>query len=821
MRALLKLGKTCTVDEPGLTLNRAQTMGVDLNQLDRASSSLSRKVYLDGGRGKYLFLYHACSQSAPIHVFALFPPSGAVKLHLVDPATRRQGIPRLQELYTDLLKKRRARRGDPASMQYPPSCEFTTTYHSKDASALKAISRDLGLLEDLSYSIIISSSKEQVYFDAHIPKLARFPVLSMPKVKVHHTLDVFPWQTHVAQKMLYCYLNCGMWLDYTIALSDYYDVPIGHVDGDQPLVLSDISFARRLIQQDMVLWWSPTERPDLGGREADNRPTEELQNTEFTTPGCYSNVCLEITVRNLAVNSVLHSVVVNELEGSGGTTAFDSTSRTLNAYTRGEGQRDLSLGESNVSTLMFGIMKSMIKTWLLDKIQGNFESPATLAIDHFWRWISTSGSRLYDPSIHRFIHGLMRKTFIQRLAEFKRLGSHVIYADFSRILLATSKPPGTAHAYATYIATAVTSHELFQHVYLKTERHYDYMLFMDSANFGGIVCEDPLALEPPEELTMEMRWNIETFLPPAIQDDFRSIVQYFIVELYRVRQKANESSRAPLRLLRNAAPDVTQQDAVKVKELDSTREFISRKLTRKLLRLVGTVQTKHRDSVYDEELHSQFTFPVLPGSYLVLTNPVLEFVKFTCAVIGLATDYQVEINLLKRNLLDLAGVREFANEAIFRNPCETLKLSNVACKSCDALRDFDLCRDPELMPDNLTVGPPKWICRSCDGEYDRAGIEMELVRMAGTIEKSFVQQDMRCSKCKQIRSDNASRYCQCSGTYQLIVGKAEMRRKLRTIFNVAIVHNFTSLKVRPKLILEGLDIERFHQECALVMLENW
>jgi hypothetical protein len=38
--------------------------------------------------------------------------------------------------------------------------------------------------------------------------------------------------------------------------------------------------------------------------------------------------------------------------------------------------------------------------------QRNFESPATLAIDHFWRWISTSASHLHDPNIYRFIHGL-------------------------------------------------------------------------------------------------------------------------------------------------------------------------------------------------------------------------------------------------------------------------------------------------------------------------------------------------------------------------------------------------------------------------------
>lgn len=98
---------------------------------------------------------------------------------------------------------------------------------------------------------------------------------------------------------------------------------------------------------------------------------------------------------------------------------------------------------------MFGILKTLVKGWLLDKIRDSSNSPGTIAIDHFWRWISSTASQLYDPALHRFVHGLMRKTFIQLLAEFKRLGSYVVHADFGTILLSTSKPPGTAHAYAS------------------------------------------------------------------------------------------------------------------------------------------------------------------------------------------------------------------------------------------------------------------------------------------------------------------------------------------------------------------------------------
>ena len=729
-------------------------------------------------------------------MFAFFLPSGIAKLFLVDPANRRQAIPRLPELYQTLLEKKHQKYGADTSVPYPTSVEFSHTYHSSDITALKAVSRELGLLEDKSFTVVISSSKDPSYFERLVPKLSRFPFLTMPQVKAPHSLDIFPWQSHVGQKMINRYLSLGLWVDRMVSLAEYYDVPIGHIEGDQPILLADISFARRLVQQDMVLWWSPGDLPDLGGIENDRRQTEPLPKTEFQSSGLFTNVCLEVTVRNLAVNSVLQSLLVNELEGSGGATAFDSVSHTINEYsgTGGETQRDITLGESQMSAQTFVILKGMVKTWLLDKIQENSNSPATVAIDHFWRWISSSGSRLYDPSMHRFIHGLMRKTFIQLLAEFKRLGSHVVHAHFGSILLSTSKPPGTAHAYATYITTAVTSHELFQHIYLHTERFYDYLVFMDPANMGGILCEDPLALEPPEELCLEMRWNIQQFLPPAIQNDFGSVIQYFIVELFKIRQKINSTTRVPLRTLENGEPDSTQRDTAKASEQEAVLEFFGRRLTRKLLRAVESVQARYEDAMRDENGLGDFEFPTMPGSYLHLDNATLEFIKFACAVFGLAKEYQVEIGLLKRNLLDLIGVREFAGEATFRNPCEPLKLANVPCRHCDFLRDFDFCRDPELLPNNTEVNP-KWLCNNCGGEYDRTTIEFVLIDMTRTLERSFAQQDLRCSKCQQIQSDNVSRYCKCSGSYQFTLNKADTKRKLRTIVNVAREYNLPRLKV--------------------------
>lgn len=797
LRGLMRLGKTCTLDDPTISLSRAQQIGFDLHQLDRCMTSSSREKYLDGGRSKkYIMLYHAFAANGSLHVFTLFLSNGNAKVFIVDPANHRQAIPRLAENYITLLQKKQDLHGPSTSITYPESLKFSSTYHSSDITAMKAISRELGLLEDKSFMLVLSASKELPYYERSIAKLAKFPVFAMTPVKGPHNLDVFPWQNHAGQKMLSRYLAMGTWIDRMAATADYFDVPIGHIDGDQPLCLADINFARRLVQQDMVLWWSTGDWPDLGGIENDRRQAEALPRTDFQASGVFSNVCLEVTVRNLAVNAVLQSVLVNELEGSGGATAFDSVSHQINEYaTTGENTRDLTLGEAQISAQTFAVLRGLVKTWLLDKIQGGGSSPATTAIDHFWRWISSSASRLYDPSLHKFVHGLMRKTFVQMLAEFKRLGAHVVHADFGSILLATSKPPGTAHAYATYITTAVTSHELFQHVYLHTERFYDFLVFMDPANMGGIVCEDPLALEPPEEICMEMRWNIQQFLPPAIQEDFARILQYFIVEMYRIRQKLNKVARVPLRHLENGDLDSTQRDAAKAKESEATLEFVTRRLTRKLLRAVDEVCRRYENSQLDEESEENFQFPTLPGSYINFNNPPLEFIKSTCAVFSLAKEFQVEIGVMKRNLLELISIREFASEAIFRNPCEPLKLANVPCKSCDLLRDFDFCRDPELLPNNVDVNP-KWLCMACGSEYDRVAIEFMLIDMTRTLERAFSQQDLRCSKCQQIQSDNVSRWCSCSGSYQFTINKADSRRKLRTIVNVAREYNLPRLKVR-------------------------
>lgn len=78
----------------------------------------------------------------------------------------------------------------------------------------------------------------------------------------------------------------------TLTLCRYFHIPIGNLPEDISTFGSDLFFARHLQRHNHLLWLSPTWRPDLGGKEADdNRLVMEFEDqatVEINSSGCYS-----------------------------------------------------------------------------------------------------------------------------------------------------------------------------------------------------------------------------------------------------------------------------------------------------------------------------------------------------------------------------------------------------------------------------------------------------------------------------------------------------------------------------------------------------
>ena len=52
---------------------------------------------------------------------------------------------------------------------------------------------------------------------------------------------------------------------------------------------------------------------------------------------------------------------------------------------------------------------------------------------NFYRWLRSPSSFLYDPALYRTLLNLMKKLFMQLIAEFKRLGATIVYASFAKV----------------------------------------------------------------------------------------------------------------------------------------------------------------------------------------------------------------------------------------------------------------------------------------------------------------------------------------------------------------------------------------------------
>lgn len=692
VRALLQLGSSCVPESGrGITLNTGLDSHFNLDDLKKSGTTLSRRRYLDrGAKLRYAYLFHTNSGSR--HIFGLFLPNGTTKVYVVEKGTS-QEVPNLEKYYADQLVKQLEQQKlskESGTFVYGENIKVDVLYPSNEDAALKRLSKELsGLASQKSAPsmLIILSPKSRSYFDERVPATSQFPLILIPSSPADNIHPPLLWQGPATKRMVNHYLRASVWIKERIEIADRFDVPICNLEADVPFFLADIDFARRLVKADLVLWWSPSSNPDLGGRETDANSSslaDEPSNPEIGKPGCYSNACLEIDLRNLAVDAILQSALVYELEGGegGASIGFESASHNLDEYAKGTAHAAVSLGDAVLPTQTFNILRAMVKSWAAEAAKSDGVH-WRMVIDHFWRWISSPAGKLYDPALYRFIHGLMRKTFSQLLAEFRRLGSEIVHADFGRIFLLTNKPSSSsAYAYANYVVSSVTSRELFRYIELDIVRFWDQLVWMDTSNFAGIVCEEPDQVELPisKETSVDVDMNIMSFLPLAMQQAFEDVVGRFVIGMHSAKRQSSDSIRTPLRLLQNGSG--TAADPTKADETELARVFISQTLTRYLLKTVASLGNK----ASDKNEREAFAFPVLPGSHLKMKNPVLEFIKSTCAIFSLAKEVASEALILKRNLLDSINVREFASEAVFRNPCLTFKVPLVVCKSCNSAR---------------------------------------------------------------------------------------------------------------------------------------
>lgn len=71
----------------------------------------------------------------------------------------------------------------------------------------------------------------------------------------------------------YCYKyfrDISEWYKLQLEFARFSQIPIGNLENDYPIFVSDVLYARILKKNKHLLWISDTSRPDLGGSEEDD-----------------------------------------------------------------------------------------------------------------------------------------------------------------------------------------------------------------------------------------------------------------------------------------------------------------------------------------------------------------------------------------------------------------------------------------------------------------------------------------------------------------------------------------------------------------------
>ncbi|KAL2072031.1 hypothetical protein VTL71DRAFT_11374 [Oculimacula yallundae] len=797
IRAVLQLGSLCTFDEsqPGV-LGKGLESGFDLSGLKRA---VSKNPYLNQSPMAYLYLYHVVAGDR--QVFALFS-SAKEQAHVVilqKTKESAQDLPNIGKIYSDMFA-RREQEADGAEWQtcfpYQEKLQFKTSQVTTRRKALLEIGDIIKKMrndESKPLMLVIQSPQRRMLIH-DVPILADFPVLPLKYEIDDSNLPPLGWQAFVAKRLVNHYLSLGSWVLHLTELARYGDVPLCNLERDDPRFLIDVAYARRLQKNNVVLWWSGGPRPDHAGYEQDDvlGPLEAVQMPSVNNPGTYPSVCIEIDVRNLAINTILTSSLINELEGS------DSISFNP-AAPQDDGPSDgtnVLYSDNAFATAGVTVLREMVKAWWTEACKGS--SMADIMVQHLVRWVENPDSFLYDRSLHYYVQMMSRKAFQQLMTDFRRVGSHVVFASSNRLLLQTTKSEvGNAYAYSQYILKSIKAKPLFHFLDLEIKEYWDYLVWYDEFNYGGKATTEVVEAEN-QTLECIMHWQLSKFLPLQLQPIFNDWVVEFVEKMHALKRPAIGFSSTP------RATQIPVQHLADDK--DESKIMLGKEFEKPLKRQIAGLIRRQKDEMLHPELAGDYTFPLLPGSHLKLQNPALQLVKSLMQVLSLDKNITMEARLLRKELLALFEIREFSAEARFENPSQSLKIGGVICENCTMSREIDFCRDEDLLPIDSTGGNESrpWLCTFCNAEFPRLQLEERLISSVQAMISEWQGQDLKCVKCKGVRVNDFMEHCPCSGSWGESLKREDLVARLGVMGNVAGVYGLRMLGVVVGEVLGGI-----------------
>ncbi|XP_051120943.1 DNA polymerase epsilon catalytic subunit A-like [Andrographis paniculata] len=797
LNAILQIGCVCKVDKTAKKRNPQD--GWTLSELQMKTTT--ECPYLEQSIS-FFYLYHSFCDSRAMFV-AYFPASSQGSVVVASPY-------QTKELSTQMLERQFYEATQALSYQ-PPMPNEGITFKVDYVGSVKDAQRSL-LKEITEYRhrhhgpvVAIIESPNSHLLKTSIRALEELPCITIPSNARDSLYQAIGWQVIAAKIGIQRCAASSQWLNERISLSRYAHVPLGNFEVDWLIHTADIFLSRALHDQQQVLWASDNGIPDLGGTDEEVPSfVDEVNQPVLTYPGAYRKVTVELKIHHLAVNALLKSNQVNEMEGG----ALFGLDHELNP-TSSDGQ--YYCDEETSCAPAFRVLKQLIQRCLSDAVtSGNVFADAIL--QHLYRWLCSPKSRLHDPALHRMLHKVMQKVFALLLAELRKLGATIVFASFGRVIIDTGKSDlSAAKAYCDSVLKTLQTRDLFEWIELEPCQFWHSLLFMDQYNYGGIQARSREAssekhseassqsMQTDSQVDIVSNWTIAENLPKSTQDHFILIVSEFLYFPWKFAQEEAEK-RASV-TSEHCTPSITASTA-EILESQIT-EFLKKKIgsdfTDKLLKIVCDPSLHMIDRSKSQGDPNISSGSLQSSSSSHKSNSSLDFIKYVCAVLALDRRVQHEVLVMRRNLLKLVRTKEFAPEAEFRNQSTPLTLPNVICSYCNDCRDLDLSHDRSLMAGEWRCAAPQ-----CGQPYDSEAMENQLLQIIRQRERLYHLQDLICLKCNQIKAAHLAEQCACAGSFTCMESPSEFQAKLQVFSNIAGNQKFRLLQECISWILEAL-----------------
>ena len=279
-----------------------------------------------------------------------------------------------------------------------------------------------------------------------------------------------------------------------VDLSRYSHIPVTCLIEVKDAIsfITDIIYARALKDAGHMLWYSPTDSVDIGGRELDwfmQTTQEHVNDVYLSKADYYRTICFELDVSNLYLNTILASSLINELEACNNDDGLDESNYKVMHLLEKRISRNLalnvSLADNQHSKSAFQILKSLFSN-LYKEALVNEHAVSVQILQNFDAWFCSPASGLYDSLLMGKVKSLAKKLILQLCSFFREHGAEVVFASCDKFVLTTRKVDvESAMEWMNFIIDRLKKNDLYLWLHLSIKNAFQRLIWFDNNNFYG------------------------------------------------------------------------------------------------------------------------------------------------------------------------------------------------------------------------------------------------------------------------------------------------------------------------------------------------